>query len=192
MAPRCSNAAPTCVKRIGCWPLQRRASASRPADLYPKITLSGLYGGVATDLSDLSNHTGLTWGIGPSISWNFPNQALPRARVRQAKAVAAASLASFDSTVLTALKETEQALALYSAALDQRQALADAQSRAHQSFDMAHDQFLAGSLSNLDLLTTEQILVSSDAAVAASDSTLIQDQIAVFKALGGGWRSRAE
>ena len=162
------------------------------ADLYPKITLSGLYGGVATDLSDLSNHTGLTWGIGPSISWNFPNQALPRARVRQAKAVAAASLASFDSTVLTALKETEQALALYSAALDQRQALADAQSRAHQSFNMAHDQFLAGSLSNLDLLTAEQILVSADAAVAASDSTLIQDQIAVFKALGGGWRSRAD
>jgi hypothetical protein len=25
--------------------------------------------------------------------------------------------------------------------------------------------------------------------VAASDSVLIQDQIAVFKALGGGWRS---
>jgi NodT family efflux transporter outer membrane factor (OMF) lipoprotein len=162
------------------------------ADLYPKITLSGLYGGVATDLSDLSNHTGLTWGIGPSISWNFPNQALPRARVRQAKAVAAASLASFDSTVLTALKETEQALALYSAALDQRQALADAQSRAHQSFNMAHEQFLAGSLSNLDLLTTEQVLVAADAAVAASDSTLIQDQIAVFKALGGGWRTTAE
>jgi outer membrane protein TolC len=112
--------------------------------------------------------------------------------VRQAKAVAAASLASFDSTVLTALKETEQALALYSAALDQRQALADAQSRAHRSFDMAHEQFLAGALSNLDLLTSEQVLVAADAAVAASDSTLIQDQIAVFKALGGGWRTAAE
>jgi outer membrane protein TolC len=53
---------------------------------------------------------------------------------------------------------------------------------------MAHDQFLAGSLSNLDLLTTEQALVAADAAVAASDSVLIQDQIAVFKALGGGWQ----
>jgi NodT family efflux transporter outer membrane factor (OMF) lipoprotein len=162
------------------------------ADLYPKITLSGLYGSAATQLSDLSNHIGLTWGIGPSISWNFPNQALPRARVRQAKAVAAASLASFDGVVLTALKETEQALAIYSAALDQRQALADAQSRADQAFNMAHEQFLAGSLSNLDLLTTEQSLVTADAAVAASDSTLIQDQIAVFKALGGVWRRAAQ
>jgi outer membrane protein TolC len=40
----------------------------------------------------------------------------------------------------------------------------------------------------LDLLTTEQVLVAADAAVAASDSALIQVQIAVFKALGGGWR----
>jgi outer membrane protein TolC len=31
-------------------------------------------------------------------------------------------------------------------------------------------------------------LVSLDASVAAADAALIQDQIAVFKALGGGWR----
>jgi outer membrane protein TolC len=159
------------------------------ADLYPRISLVGFYGGVGTTSSELTTNEGLTWGIGPSISWSFPNQALPRARVRQAKASAAAALAGFDSVVLNALKETEQSLALYGSALDNRQALADAQSRAHTAFAMAHDQFLAGSLSNLDLLTTEQALVAADAAVAASDSVLIQDQIAVFKALGGGWRS---
>jgi outer membrane protein TolC len=52
---------------------------------------------------------------------------------------------------------------------------------------MAHEQFIAGALSNLDLLTTEQSLIATDAAVAGSDAALIQDQIAVFKALGGGW-----
>jgi len=158
-------------------------------DLYPKISLAGLYGGAATEPKALTTQTGLTWGIGPSISWNFPNQSLPRARVRQAKAAAAAALANFDSVVLTALKETEQALAIYASALDYRQSLSEAQSRAHRGFDIAHDEFLAGSLSNLDLLTAEQSLVSADAAVAASDAVLVQDQIAVFKALGGGWHS---
>ncbi len=160
------------------------------AELYPKITLSGLYGGVGFTSSDLANNAGLTWGLGPSISWNFPIQALPRARVRQAKAGAAAALASFDSVVLTALEETEQSLAIYSSALDNREALADAQDKAHRAFAMAHDEFLAGSVSNLDLLTTEQSLVAADAAVAASDAALVQDQIAVFKALGGGWGDR--
>lgn len=157
------------------------------ADLYPKISLTGLYGGVGFTASDLTSNAGLTWGIGPSVSWEFPNQALPRARVRQAKAAAAASLASFDSVILTALKETEQSLSIYASALNNREALADAQDKAHRAFTMAHDQFLAGSLSNLDLLTTEQSLVAADAAVAASDAALTQDQIAIFKSLGGGW-----
>jgi NodT family efflux transporter outer membrane factor (OMF) lipoprotein len=158
------------------------------ADLYPTIRLVGLYGGAATEINQLNTNIGRTWGVGPSISWSFPNMAGPRARVRQAKAEQAAALASFDQVVLTALKETEQALALYSAALDNRQALDEARDKVQAAYGMAHDQFLAGSISSLDLLTTEQLLVSIDAAVAASDAVLVQDQIAVFKALGGGWR----
>jgi NodT family efflux transporter outer membrane factor (OMF) lipoprotein len=177
---------------------ERRLAASTAeigvatAELYPTIRLVGLYGGAASELSQLNTNIGRTWGVGPSISWTFPNMAAPRARVRQAKAAQAAALASFDAVVLTALKETEQALALYSAALDNRQSLDEARSKIHQAFGIARDEFAAGSLSNLDLLTTEQSLVALDAAVASSDAALVQDQIAVFKALGGGWRGESE
>jgi len=41
------------------------------------------------------------------------------------------------------------------------------------------------------LLTTEQSLVALDAAVAAPDAALVRDQIAVFKALRGGWERKA-
>jgi NodT family efflux transporter outer membrane factor (OMF) lipoprotein len=162
------------------------------ADLYPTIKLAGLYGGAASQWSQLDTNIGRTWGIGPSISWTFPNMAGPRARVRQAKAAQAAALASFDSVVLTALKETEQALALYSTALDNRQSLGVARDQLQAAFRMAHDQFLAGAVSTLDLLTTEQSLVAIEAAVAASDAALVQGQIAIFKALGGGWRGSGE
>jgi outer membrane protein TolC len=43
-----------------------------------------------------------------------------------------------------------------------------------------------------DLLTTEQSLIALDAAVAASEAALVRDQIAVFKALGGGWRDETQ
>jgi len=159
------------------------------ADLYPRIRLTGLYGGAAPELSLLTSNAGLTWGLGPSISWSFPNQAVPRARVREARANAAAALAAFDSAVLTALKETEQSLTTYGAELDRRQAIADAQDRAHRAFDMARNEFLAGAVASLDLLNAEQTVIAADAAAAASDTALVQGQIAVFKALGGGWRS---
>ncbi len=158
------------------------------ADLYPRVRLVGLYGGIATNFKDLTSEPGLTWGIGPSVSWNFPNQIAARALVAQAEANAAAALASFDSVVLNALKETEQALAGYGAEIAHRQALAEVQAKAHAAFDLTHDRLLAGSISELDLLTAEQTMVAADAAVAASDAALVQDQIAVFKALGGGWQ----
>lgn len=159
------------------------------ADLYPRISLTGFYGAAGFRTADLTAERGLVWGLGPSVSWTFPNQSLPRARIRQARAGADAALAGFDSVVLQALKETEQALAAYSAELDRRQALAEAQDRARRAFDLARDEYLAGSLSQLELLTAEQSLVAADSAVAASDAALAQDQIAVFKALGGGWRT---
>jgi len=158
------------------------------ADLYPRISLTGFYGAVGSDTSDLSSEPGLTWGVGPKVAWSFPNQAGPRARIRQAKAGAAAALAGFDSAVLLALKEVHQALAAYGADLDRREALAEAQDKAHRGFDIAHGEFLAGAIPDLDLLTAEQTLTAADAAIAASDTALVQDQIAVFKALGGGWR----
>lgn len=158
----------------------------RPADLYPRVTLHGLLGGVSSEFNELTTANGVTWGIGPGVTWTFPNQAGPGARLRQAKANAQAALAQFDGTVLQALKETEQALSTYESELQRRQALTQAQQKAQRAFDMAHDQFVAGALSNLELVSTEQ---SPDAATATSDAALVQDQIAVFKALGGGWQA---
>jgi NodT family efflux transporter outer membrane factor (OMF) lipoprotein len=158
------------------------------ADLYPSIRLVGFYGGAATQVSDLGTNVGLAWGLGPEVNWNFFNQSAARARVRQARASQAAALASFDSVVLGALQETEQALSLYGAALEHRASLGQAREEIHTAFEIARQEHTAGALSDLDLLTTEQSLVALDAAVAASDASVVLEQVALFKALGGGWK----
>ena len=159
------------------------------ADLYPRILLTGFYGGAAPNAAELVHFPGLVWGVGPRITWDFPNQIAARARVRAATSAEAASIAGFDSTVLTALKETEQALASYSATLQQRTSLAETEVKARRAYEIAHNSFLAGATPELDLLTAEQTFISAAAAVAAADSALAQDQIQLFKALGGGWRN---
>ena len=158
------------------------------ADLYPRITLTGLYGGAAPSLGELTGNPGLTWGVGPEINWTFPNSLGVRARIHAAKAQQQAALAGFDNAVLQALKEAEQALAAYGAELDHRKALGEALDRAQKALDMVHGQQAAGAASTLDVLTSEQTYVAASAQVAASDAAIAQDQIAVFKALGGGWK----
>jgi NodT family efflux transporter outer membrane factor (OMF) lipoprotein len=160
------------------------------ADLFPRVTLSGFYGGASNQINMLGSNNGLTWGVGPAISWSFPDLSGPLARLAQAHAGATAALSNFDSVVLQALKETEQALSIYGAELNHHADLATAQSEAQQEFSLAQGEFGAGQISNLDLLTAEQTLTGADAAIAQSDAALVQDQIAVFKALGGGWQQQ--
>ena len=136
----------------------------------------------------LSSNNGLVWGVGPAISWSFPNLYGKFAQLAQARAQSRAALAGDDFVVLQALKETEQALVTYEFELDQHAALAQADEQAKLAFAQAQDQLAAGAISALDLLTAEQTLISADAALAASDATLVQNQIGLFKALGGGWR----
>jgi len=157
------------------------------ADLYPTISLGGQVAGEGVTPAQLTSVNGLSFGVGPLVNWTFPNILVARAHVRESNAQAAAALASFDSVVLQALKETEQALTTYAAELQHNAATRAARDDAARSYKLANTLFQAGATSFLDLLTAEQTEVAADQALATSDQQLAADQIAVFQALGGGW-----
>ena len=164
------------------------------ADLYPTITLSGSVSSAASTLSGLVSGNNVAYGIGsnssvvtPLITWTFPNTLVANAHIREARAQASGAMASFDGTVLTALKETETALSAYATEIDHHAALAAARDRADAAFTLARTQYTAGSFSSLDLLQAEATAIAADQTLAASDQTLSTDQVAVFQALGGGW-----
>ncbi len=158
------------------------------ASLYPSISLAGSASGAATQPGAVFNSSGLTYGIGPLINWNFPNLLAQRALVRQAQARAAGDLASFDGTVLSALQDIEQALSAYASELDHHSALAAAEVQSQTAFNLAQVRYRNGSASYLDLLSAEETLLNAETALAASDEAVTSDQISVFKALGGGWQ----
>ena len=157
------------------------------ADLYPKIQLLGSIGLNSTRGSQLFKGTSVNYSVGPLISWSFPNQTVGRARVRQARAGADASLASFDGKVLTALQETEQALARYAGALDRNAALRRAEASSSGAAKLSQLRFDYGADSFLLLIQAERDRADARAALAQSDAAVADAQISLFKALGGGW-----
>jgi len=164
------------------------------ADLYPTITLAGSVSSAAGTLSGVFTRGAISYGAGPTnsvtpslITWTFPNISLARAHIREARAQASSALATFDSTLLTALKETETALVTYAAELAHNAALATARDRADDALRLAKVQYQSGSYNFLDLLTAQSTAVNADQALAASDQSLSLDQVAVFQVLGGGW-----
>ncbi|MCB1900989.1 MAG: efflux transporter outer membrane subunit [Rhodocyclaceae bacterium] len=160
------------------------------ADLYPRIALGASASYLRNDY--LRGDRAWSFGFGPLISWTFPNMTAARSRIAQAKAQGAASLARFDGAVLTALKESEQTLSTYAGAMQQRDALVQAQTHAESAFRLAEQRYRAGSISYLDVLVAQNSLISARAQVATADQQAGSARVDVFKALGGGWQARSQ
>ncbi|MCB5944656.1 efflux transporter outer membrane subunit [Acidocella sp. KAb 2-4] len=157
------------------------------ADLYPDIRLGASIGstGVAANaFSPLTNR----FALGPMISWDL-NQGATRARIAAAKAATRASLAAFDGTVLKALLETQTALQSYGAQLNR---LGDLSATRDDAAKVAADQAAlraGGRVDALTALTAQQTLAAAQLTVATAQTDVTQSQIAVFLALGGGWKT---
>ncbi|EWS53101.1 Cation efflux system protein CusC precursor [Methylibium sp. T29] len=80
------------------------------ADLYPRISLSGLLGLNAATLGDLGRSESAIYSLGAGLSWSVLDFGRVRSRIAASEARAQASLASYEQTVATALEETEGAL----------------------------------------------------------------------------------
>ncbi|MGJ7575091.1 efflux transporter outer membrane subunit [Variovorax sp. RB2P76] len=159
------------------------------ADLYPRVTLGASGNHLRNDY--LKGNRTWSFSLGPLISWSFPNTMVARSRIAQAKAQSAASLASFDGAVLNALKESEQALSAYGAAMEQREALIEARQRAEKAFQLADQRYRAGSISYLDVIVAQTRLIDTRSQVVAADQRAGSARVSVFKALGGGWEQPA-
>jgi NodT family efflux transporter outer membrane factor (OMF) lipoprotein len=162
------------------------------AALYPSITLLGSISLGGTSVSSLGKSDALSYSVGPLISWNFPFNGAARAKVRQNEAIAAGSLASFDKAILTALQETEQALARLKGAVDRETALSRALSASSSASFIAEKRFGAGADSFLQLLDAQRDRATARAALASAQADRASAQVALFKALGGGWEGAPE
>uniref|UniRef100_UPI001575C1A4 TolC family protein n=1 Tax=Sphingomonas bacterium TaxID=1895847 RepID=UPI001575C1A4 len=158
------------------------------AELFPTITLGGAINASGTGFKSATSRSGVAFGFGPLISWFFPNILAARARIQEAGADARASLARFDGVVLTALGEAEKALANYDAELRRNAALAEAQAASQRAFQLSGVRVRYGSISQLEQIDVQRDLIATQSALAASDASLAEDQVAVFRTLGGGWQ----
>ncbi|RQT24792.1 efflux transporter outer membrane subunit [Burkholderia contaminans] len=171
---------------------ERRLAAStarigvETAALYPDIRLGasiGSTGGAAAFFTPLTNR----FAIGPMVTWNLHRSTI-RDRIDAAQADSRASLAHFDATVLTALRETETALDTYAGALDRLQRLEASRDAARDVMARTEELRRGGRIGGLAALDAERTWLAAETAVAAARQDVNDDQITTFLALGGGWQ----
>lgn len=157
------------------------------ADLYPKITLNGSIGLEALSLDDLFTAGNRTWSYGPRITWPIFNAGTIRANIEVQTALQEQALISYESTVLGALEEVENALVAYAEEQLRRQALIQAVDAARQAFELAQHKYQAGLTDFSTVLDSQRSLLSYQDQLAQSEGSVTSNLVRLYKALGGGW-----
>lgn len=158
------------------------------ADLFPKFALTGGIGLDSTSVDDLFDWQSHYFLVSPTATWRvfdagriIPNIALKKAGRQE-------SLLQYQQTILNALHEVEDALVAYASEQAHRAALAEAFAQSHLSLELIRDQYKHGLTDFMNVLDVQRNVLMAQDQLAQSDEALATDLVAIYKALGGGWK----
>ncbi len=157
----------------------------------PSISLTGLLGIASDDLSTLTSN-GLAWSAGASLLGPVFQFGKNKRRVDIATYEAQQALFSYESTVLQAFKEVEDALVTIETLKRQLQALEVRSAAAMNAETLSWQRYDKGVTSYLEVIDsqTQSFQAQLDHSQARQD--LLSAYAQLYKALGGGWLSPTE
>lgn len=161
------------------------------AAFFPAIRLTGAAGFASSELSGLLTSGNRFWNLGPQISLPIFDGGRNRAQLAQAKAANEEALANYQQTLLQAMQEVEDALAALSLLTEQQQSQQRALRHARDTVALAHNRYRAGLVSYLEIIESERSALGQERALLLTNSQMMQANIALIKALGGGWQDDA-
>ena len=98
-------------------------------------------------------------------------------------------LADYHKAVISAFGNVEDALSAVSDTGEQLAREENAAAKARSAYELAQDQFHAGTVNILTVLNTETALFTAEDALAQTQLAHLQAEVGLFNALGGGWRA---
>ncbi|MEY4100465.1 MAG: hypothetical protein RL300_1636 [Pseudomonadota bacterium] len=158
------------------------------AALLPSFRLGGSVGLTALTLAGFSNGAALATQILASVSVPVLDGGASKAQVRAQKAVLAQANASYQNTLLTALKDVEDALIALRYDRERLSHLQQAASAAENAALLAQNRYNSGLIDFQTVLQTQRTLLSAQDSVASQQAALSNDHVRLIKAMGGGWQ----
>ena len=157
------------------------------AAFFPIITLGANTSLRASTLADLLAVPPLAWSIGPSLALAAFDGGARRAAVASAQATLEQASAQYRQTVLSAMQEVEDNLALNAALRRQTELLAESLIEARRALDLTLNQYRAGTVSYLNVVAAQTTALSVERSLLDARSRRLTATNQLLKNLAGGW-----
>lgn len=162
---------------------------SAEADLFPKFALTGGVGLDSTSTGSLFDWQSHYFFISPTVTWRVFDAGRIISNIALQKQIRQETVWQYRDTILTALREVEDALVAYASEQEHRAALAVALQQNQDALALVRSRYEHGLATFLDVLDTQRSVLSSQDQLAQSDQEIATDLVTLYKALGGGWQS---
>lgn len=162
------------------------------AAAYPSFTLSGSIGVEALAAANLYTAAAKTFQMAVSSAWVLFDSGRIRSNVKLQTAVQEQALGLYQNTILTALKEVEDALIAYDQEYRRREALKASLKASEESLTLANLQYLTGTVDFERVLDTQRTVLTARNELAESEADVAADLVRIYKSLGGGWDVKRE
>jgi len=158
------------------------------AACFPTITLTGSAGAGSSQLAKLFGTGTGVWSFSPQVAVPIFTGGQNRAEVDAAKIGRSIAVATYEKAIQTAFREVADALVAsrsYANEIDALAALIQAQQR---RFELATTRYRQGEDTYLNVLYAQQDLYSAQQSRLQAKRNKLASQLALYKALGGGWK----
>ena len=159
------------------------------SEMFPKISLTSMFGLGSSQTSNLLNIGSKTWSIGSGAVLPILDFGRIRADIDIADAKQEQAFLTYQKTVLNALKEVENALVAYTQEKERLNLITQSVALNELAAKMIDERYQKGLISFLNVLDAKRTLYASQIAEAQSRATLSTDLVVLYKALGGGWKT---
>jgi outer membrane protein, multidrug efflux system len=157
------------------------------AELYPKLTLTGAIGLQALTFGGLFSSGNATSSGSSGLTWRVFDAGAIRRNIEIQSALQEQTLIAYESAVLGAQEEAENAIMAYAQEQRRRQSLAEAARSAQAAAELAGIKYRAGLIDFTTVLDAERSLLGFRDQLAQSDGAIVTNLVKLYKALGGGW-----
>lgn len=153
---------------------------------YPQFSLSGSVG-IEVITGALTGGTSLVASTAASVLQTMFDGGRIRQQIAIQSAVQEQAVVSYETTVLTALEEVENALVAFEKSRQRLTSLSAAADAASNAALLARSQYTAGLEDFQTVLDTERTVLSVQDSVATTEGDRMTALVQLYKALGGGW-----
>jgi len=159
------------------------------AAFFPRITLTGSAGSASNELSGLFKSGSSAWSFMPQLLLPIFDAGRNQANLDVANVNRDIAVAQYEKAIQTAFREVSDSLAGRATLGEQLRAL-EAQANAEAvRFKLADLRYRNGAASYLDVLDAQRSLFAAQLAVVQAQAQQLQNQVSLYKALGGGWKA---